>query len=72
MTSRAARALVAVAVASTLLALGAALALPARAPAWLEGRRTVGLTAGASAPDILVQQVARDAVHRVGVADARR
>ncbi|MFZ4652328.1 MAG: 4-hydroxy-3-methylbut-2-enyl diphosphate reductase, partial [Rubrivivax sp.] len=26
-------------------------------PAWLEGRRTVGLTAGASAPDILVQQV---------------
>jgi 4-hydroxy-3-methylbut-2-enyl diphosphate reductase len=24
---------------------------------WLEGRRRVGLTAGASAPDILVQQV---------------
>jgi 4-hydroxy-3-methylbut-2-enyl diphosphate reductase len=26
-------------------------------PAWFEGRRCVGLTAGASAPDILVQQV---------------
>ncbi len=26
-------------------------------PAWFEGRRRVGLTAGASAPDILVQQV---------------
>ena len=26
-------------------------------PAWFEGRRNVGLTAGASAPDILVQQV---------------
>lgn len=26
-------------------------------PQWLEGRRRVGLTAGASAPDILVQQV---------------
>jgi 4-hydroxy-3-methylbut-2-enyl diphosphate reductase len=27
-------------------------------PAWLEGRRRVGLTAGASAPEVLVQQVA--------------
>ena len=26
-------------------------------PEWFEGRRTVGLTAGASAPDVLVQQV---------------
>ena len=26
-------------------------------PQWFEGRRTVGLTAGASAPDVLVQQV---------------
>jgi 4-hydroxy-3-methylbut-2-enyl diphosphate reductase len=26
-------------------------------PAWFEGKRSVGLTAGASAPDILVQQV---------------
>ena len=26
-------------------------------PEWIEGLRTVGLTAGASAPDILVQQV---------------
>jgi len=26
-------------------------------PAWIEGRRRVGLTAGASAPDVLVQQV---------------
>lgn len=26
-------------------------------PAWLEGRRRVGVTAGASAPDVLVQQV---------------
>ncbi|MEN9418502.1 MAG: 4-hydroxy-3-methylbut-2-enyl diphosphate reductase IspH, partial [Pseudomonadota bacterium] len=26
-------------------------------PEWIEGQRTVGLTAGASAPDILVQQV---------------
>ena len=26
-------------------------------PEWFEGRRSVGLTAGASAPDILVQQV---------------
>ena len=26
-------------------------------PAWFEGRPSVGLTAGASAPDILVQQV---------------
>jgi 4-hydroxy-3-methylbut-2-en-1-yl diphosphate reductase len=26
-------------------------------PAWLDGRRHVGLTAGASAPDVLVQQV---------------
>ena len=26
-------------------------------PAWFEGRRRVGLTAGASAPDVLVQQV---------------
>ena len=26
-------------------------------PAWLEGRRRVGLTAGASAPDVLVQEV---------------
>jgi 4-hydroxy-3-methylbut-2-en-1-yl diphosphate reductase len=26
-------------------------------PGWFEGRRRVGLTAGASAPDILVQQV---------------
>jgi 4-hydroxy-3-methylbut-2-enyl diphosphate reductase len=26
-------------------------------PAWLEGRQRVGLTAGASAPELLVQQV---------------
>jgi 4-hydroxy-3-methylbut-2-enyl diphosphate reductase len=26
-------------------------------PEWLVGKRTIGLTAGASAPDILVQQV---------------
>ena len=26
-------------------------------PAWFEGRRRVGLTAGASAPDVIVQQV---------------
>ena len=26
-------------------------------PAWFDGKQTVGLTAGASAPDILVQQV---------------
>ncbi len=26
-------------------------------PAWFEGRRRVGLTAGASAPDIVLQQV---------------
>jgi 4-hydroxy-3-methylbut-2-enyl diphosphate reductase len=26
-------------------------------PQWFEGKRRVGLTAGASAPDILVQQV---------------
>jgi 4-hydroxy-3-methylbut-2-enyl diphosphate reductase len=26
-------------------------------PSWFTGKRTVGLTAGASAPDILVQQV---------------
>jgi 4-hydroxy-3-methylbut-2-enyl diphosphate reductase len=26
-------------------------------PAWLEGRRRVGVTAGASAPDVLVQEV---------------
>ncbi len=26
-------------------------------PAWFDGKRSVGLTAGASAPDILVQQV---------------
>ena len=26
-------------------------------PAWLEGRKRIGVTAGASAPEILVQQV---------------
>jgi 4-hydroxy-3-methylbut-2-enyl diphosphate reductase len=26
-------------------------------PAWLDGKQRIGLTAGASAPDILVQQV---------------
>ena len=26
-------------------------------PIWLQGRRRVGITAGASAPDVLVQQV---------------
>src|SRR5574337_1269411 len=36
-------------------------------PAWFEGRRRVGLTAGASAPDILVQQV----IARLGELGAR-
>ena len=26
-------------------------------PAWLEGRRSIGITAGASAPEVLVQSV---------------
>ncbi len=40
-------------------------------PAWFEGRRRVGLTAGASAPDILVQQVIAR-LRELGVASVQR
>jgi 4-hydroxy-3-methylbut-2-en-1-yl diphosphate reductase len=37
--------------------------------AWLEGVRTLGLTAGASAPEVLVQEVVRHCQDRYGVKD---
>ncbi|MFN7725563.1 MAG: 4-hydroxy-3-methylbut-2-enyl diphosphate reductase [Rubrivivax sp.] len=40
-------------------------------PAWFEGRRRVGLTAGASAPDILVQQVI-DRLRELGAVSIRK
>jgi 4-hydroxy-3-methylbut-2-enyl diphosphate reductase len=40
-------------------------------PAWFDGRRRVGLTAGASAPDILVQQVI-DRLRALGALSVRR
>ena len=40
-------------------------------PAWFQGRRRVGLTAGASAPDILVQQVIAR-LRELGVASVQR
>ena len=40
-------------------------------PAWFEGRRRVGLTAGASAPDILVQQVI-ERLRALGAISVRR
>ncbi len=40
-------------------------------PAWFEGRRRVGLTAGASAPEVLVQQVI-DSLRELGAAGVRR
>ena len=40
-------------------------------PAWFEGRRRVGLTAGASAPDILVQQVI-ERLRALGAVSVRR
>jgi 4-hydroxy-3-methylbut-2-en-1-yl diphosphate reductase len=40
-------------------------------PAWFEGRRRVGLTAGASAPDILVQQVI-ERLRGLGAVSVRR
>jgi 4-hydroxy-3-methylbut-2-enyl diphosphate reductase len=40
-------------------------------PAWFEGRRRVGLTAGASAPDILVQQVI-ERLRALGALSVRR
>jgi 4-hydroxy-3-methylbut-2-enyl diphosphate reductase len=39
--------------------------------AWFEGRRRVGLTAGASAPDILVQQVIAR-LRQMGVVSVRK
>ena len=38
---------------------------------WFEGRRRVGLTAGASAPDILVQQVI-ESLRSLGAVTVRR
>ena len=38
---------------------------------WFEGRRRVGLTAGASAPDILVQQVIEQ-LRALGAVSVRR
>jgi 4-hydroxy-3-methylbut-2-en-1-yl diphosphate reductase len=40
-------------------------------PHWFEGRRRVGLTAGASAPDILVQQVI-ERLRELGAVSVRR
>ena len=40
-------------------------------PAWLQGRRRVGLTAGASAPDILVQHVT-EKLRELGAVSVRR
>jgi 4-hydroxy-3-methylbut-2-enyl diphosphate reductase len=40
-------------------------------PAWLEGKRRVGLTAGASAPEVLVQEVI-DRLATMGVGKVRR
>ena len=40
-------------------------------PQWFEGRRRVGLTAGASAPDILVQQVI-ERLRELGAVSVRR
>jgi 4-hydroxy-3-methylbut-2-enyl diphosphate reductase len=40
-------------------------------PAWFQGRRRVGLTAGASAPDILVQQVI-DRLRELGALSIRK
>jgi 4-hydroxy-3-methylbut-2-enyl diphosphate reductase len=40
-------------------------------PGWFEGARRVGLTAGASAPDILVQQVIAR-LRELGAASVRR
>jgi 4-hydroxy-3-methylbut-2-enyl diphosphate reductase len=40
-------------------------------PDWFEGRRRVGLTAGASAPDILVQQVI-ERLRALGAVSLRR
>jgi len=40
-------------------------------PQWFEGRRSVGLTAGASAPDILVQQVI-ERLRALGAVSVRR
>jgi 4-hydroxy-3-methylbut-2-enyl diphosphate reductase len=40
-------------------------------PQWFEGRRRVGLTAGASAPDILVQQVI-ERLRALGAVSVRR
>ena len=37
-------------------------------PAWISGKRTVGVTAGASAPEVLVQEV----IHRLQALGARR
>ena len=37
-------------------------------PAWLEGVRTVGITAGASAPEVLVDDVI-EALRRLGPVD---
>lgn len=40
-------------------------------PAWVEGKRRIGVTAGASAPEVLVQQVI-DKLHEFGVANVRK
>jgi 4-hydroxy-3-methylbut-2-en-1-yl diphosphate reductase len=39
-------------------------------PAWLEGRRHIGITAGASAPEVLVQQVV-ERVKELGAVSVR-
>jgi 4-hydroxy-3-methylbut-2-enyl diphosphate reductase len=39
-------------------------------PQWLVGRTSVGITAGASAPEVLVQQVI-ERLHTLGVRDVR-
>ena len=44
---------------------------PTCMPQWFEGRRRVGLTAGASAPDILVQQVI-ERLRELGAVSVRR
>lgn len=40
-------------------------------PSWLEGKRRIGVTAGASAPEVLVQQVI-DRLREFGVANVRK
>jgi 4-hydroxy-3-methylbut-2-enyl diphosphate reductase len=39
-------------------------------PVWLEGKSRIGVTAGASAPEVLVQQVV-ERLHQLGVASVR-